>query len=172
MFIDLMITACIGCERRIKSCLETYCLDCEYTIHEVEEIAFDEGYLFGLTSRPLFQTLSAGTPGKVIVSTPYSTERRIYELLSPFMIQRQDLCIKDDVKRLHYVQAFLDGYTKGYEVVYRTYNQYRLVMKDFLVELGKRQAGLVLIAYILKRDKHKQCMVDFNLVPFIKKFIT
>jgi hypothetical protein len=159
MFIDLMITACIGCERRIKSCLETYCLDCEYTIHEVEEIAFDEGYLFGLTSRPLFQTLS-------------STERRIYELLSPFMIQRQDLCIKDDVKRLHYVQAFLDGYTKGYEVVYRTYNQYRLVMKDFLVELGKRQAGLVLIAYILKRDKHKQCMVDFNLVPFIKKFIT
>lgn len=172
MQLRRMSIPCIGCERKIHCEFEIYCLDCEHAIFEIEENAFVKGYEIGLLSRPVFHPSVSGFPAKFIVTTQLNIEDKMYQFLHTFLIRQQDLELKEDVKRLHYNRGFMDGYTEGYKAIYKIHNQHRLVLKDLLIDLGKRQANMLLISRILRSKQINHQLVDYNLVPFIKKFIT
>jgi hypothetical protein len=171
MFLMNMSTSCIGCERKIRSNFEIYCLDCEYALAEIEELAFNNGYSFGQTSYPEFQPSRTGVSPRIIVRVSCPIEEVMYRSMQNFLIRQQHFCTKDDVTRSHYTQSFLDGYAEGYKIIYQRHTQKQLVLQQFLSELGKRYSGICLISYILQSTKINQQLVDFNLVPLIRKYI-
>lgn len=156
MFSSPPSITCMGCERKIKSYFELYCLDCEYHVADVEMKAYDQGYQEGLSTR------FSGT----IPPIP-----NVYPFLYRYLIDHQDNPLSESSKRKHFIECFVEGFTEGFKVIRKTHNTFKDTLKELVFEMGKRLGPVYFIHWIQNSRYSQSGLVDYNLIRMVKKFI-
>jgi|688.fasta_scaffold889917_1 hypothetical protein len=162
---------CSGCSRKftmfhstISIRKESYCLDCEVDISDLEEDARNNGLEIGLGLKPKYIN-------RKIIIEPIEciyTVSHIY--FQKFEIYNQEMKVKRDIKRKHYMNAFMRGYKIGTREIQKIIDIHQEVMNELKIEIGKKKAPIYLIHHA-NHAQFSKILWDYNLISLVKKFI-
>lgn len=162
---------CSGCSRKFSQILpveNTYCLDCEINIADLEEEAHDRGVELGLTVRPQYNNRKISL---ALIGKQFEYVHAVsYVCFQKFEINSQEMEVDRDIKRKHYMDSFLLGYNRGFTRVLVVLQAHLRLITNLKMEFGKRKSTLYLL-YHAKNAKFDKALWDYNLISRVKKFI-
>lgn len=149
-----MYTYCPGCRRKCLGFV-TLCLDCEFALDELGQEGYRDGFHGALEwgmQHPL--TCDTKTATKGFPDAPLHPKQ------TPLLPKGQET----------YALGYRNGFRRGMRCVKIRLGIYRMVLDEFLLDLGRRRAMLYCAAVIQRLPPKTLGWFDPNILRLIDQF--
>lgn len=146
---------CAGCHRRCRGSANP-CLDCIQALEILSQNGFilggNEGLEWGISHHPSTSVLP------------------ILERTSPYRATKYLSSLEEDQ---YFTPAYERGFRSGMRLAKKTHNIFRAVLKELLLDVGRRQSMFYCTVYVLnwlERNPLMKQSMDFNVLKEINRF--
>lgn len=142
---------CPGCRRKCVG-MVTLCLDCEFALDALGQTGYKDGF-HGALEWGMQHPLALTNMKKTIPDTPNHPK-------STSLPRGQET----------YARGYRNGFQRGLRCAKIRAGVYRMVLEEFLVDLGRRRAMLYCAAALQRLPSHTLLWFDPQLLRFIDQY--